>query len=130
MKQLATKGDVKSARILAKEVVRSNKQKDRLSVSKARLGSIGNQLMQQMGMLPSPRVLLDYRHLPTNSYDQSHRLITEVDGDHEAVELVDQASTNKSDNARDEYGDDEGACTRRVLIRKTDSFIPRPSRRE
>ncbi|KAI0732920.1 vacuolar sorting protein Vps24 [Fomitopsis betulina] len=51
VKQLATKGDVKSARILAKEVVRSNKQKDRLSVSKARLGSIGNQLMQQMAMI-------------------------------------------------------------------------------
>ncbi len=49
MKQLATKGDVKSARILAREVVRSNKQQDRLSVSKARLGSINNQLTQQMG---------------------------------------------------------------------------------
>jgi charged multivesicular body protein 3 len=49
VKQLATKGDVKSARILAREVVRSNKQKDRLSVSKARLGSIGTQLSQQMG---------------------------------------------------------------------------------
>ena len=49
VKQLATKGDVKSARILAKEVVRSDKQKDRLSVSKARLGSIGTQLSQQIG---------------------------------------------------------------------------------
>ncbi|KAF9821148.1 hypothetical protein IEO21_00756 [Rhodonia placenta] len=51
VKQLATKGDVKSARILAKEVVRSNKQKDRISVSKARLGSIGHQLSQQMAMV-------------------------------------------------------------------------------
>ncbi|PPR07029.1 hypothetical protein CVT26_005230 [Gymnopilus dilepis] len=51
VKQLAAKGDVKSARILAKEVVRSNKQKDRLSVSKARLGSIGTQLSQQMAMM-------------------------------------------------------------------------------
>ena len=51
VKQLASKGDVKSARILAREVVRSDKQKDRLSVSKARLGSIGTQLAQQMGML-------------------------------------------------------------------------------
>lgn len=51
MKQLAKKGDVKSARILAKEVVRSERQKDRLSVSKARLGSIGTQLQQQLGML-------------------------------------------------------------------------------
>ncbi|CAL1700713.1 unnamed protein product [Somion occarium] len=50
VKQLATKGDVKSARILAREVVRSNKQKDRLSVSKARLGSISHQLAQQLAM--------------------------------------------------------------------------------
>ncbi|KIK06654.1 hypothetical protein K443DRAFT_129598 [Laccaria amethystina LaAM-08-1] len=51
VKQLASKGDVKSARILAKEVVRSTKQKDRLSVSKARLGSIGTQLSQQVAMV-------------------------------------------------------------------------------
>ncbi|KAI0005008.1 vacuolar sorting protein VPS24 [Russula compacta] len=50
IKQLAKKGDTKSARILAREVVRSNKQKDRLSVSKARLGSIGSQLSQQLAM--------------------------------------------------------------------------------
>ncbi|KAH9977789.1 hypothetical protein BGW80DRAFT_1284210 [Lactifluus volemus] len=50
IKQLAKKGDVKSARILAREVVLSNKQKDRLSVSKARLGSIGTQLSQQLAM--------------------------------------------------------------------------------
>lgn len=49
IKQLATKGDVTSARILAKEVVRSKRQLDRLSVSKARLGSINTQLAQQMG---------------------------------------------------------------------------------
>ncbi|KAF8486535.1 vacuolar sorting protein Vps24 [Gautieria morchelliformis] len=50
LKQLAAKGDTKSARILAKEVVRSNKQKGRLHVSKARLGSIEVQLTQQMAM--------------------------------------------------------------------------------
>ncbi|KAH6914854.1 vacuolar sorting protein Vps24 [Coprinopsis sp. MPI-PUGE-AT-0042] len=51
VKRLATKGDTKNARILAKEVVRSKKQKDRLSVSKARLGSINNQLQQQHAMM-------------------------------------------------------------------------------
>ncbi|EJF61223.1 vacuolar sorting protein Vps24 [Dichomitus squalens LYAD-421 SS1] len=51
VKQLAKKGDTKSARIMAKEVVRSHKQMDRLSVSKARLGSISNQLQQQMAMI-------------------------------------------------------------------------------
>ena len=51
MKQLAQKGDVKNARILAKEVVRSDKQKQKLNISKARLGSIGVQLTHQMGAL-------------------------------------------------------------------------------
>ncbi|TFL00486.1 Snf7-domain-containing protein [Pterulicium gracile] len=50
-KKLAAKGDVKSARILAKEIVRSNHQKERLSVSKARLGSINHQLTQQLAMI-------------------------------------------------------------------------------
>lgn len=58
IKQLAKKGDDKSSRILAREVVRSNKQKDRLSVSKARLGSIGSQLSQQLGTVnPLPHLL-------------------------------------------------------------------------
>ncbi|KAL5527222.1 hypothetical protein ACEPAG_6013 [Sanghuangporus baumii] len=50
VKKLAKKGDIKNAKVLAREVVRSNKQKDRLSVSKARLGSINNQLVQQLAM--------------------------------------------------------------------------------
>ena len=41
LKQAAKRGDVKSARILAGAIVRSGKQKDRLTVSKARLNSIG-----------------------------------------------------------------------------------------
>ena len=52
LKALAKRGDSKNARVLAKEIVRSNKVRDRLSVSKARLGSIGMQLQNQLGMLP------------------------------------------------------------------------------
>ncbi|KAF8529129.1 vacuolar sorting protein Vps24 [Hysterangium stoloniferum] len=51
LKQLASKGDTQNARILAKEVVRSNKQRGRLHVSKARLSSIEVQLMQQMALV-------------------------------------------------------------------------------
>ncbi|CAG7848685.1 Charged multivesicular body protein 3 AltName: Full=Vacuolar protein-sorting-associated protein 24 [Serendipita indica DSM 11827] len=51
LKQLAKKGDVKNAKLLAKEVVRSNKQKDRLYVSKARLGSINQQLQEQLAII-------------------------------------------------------------------------------
>lgn len=55
LKQLAKRNDVKSARILAREVVRSNKQVDRLHVSKARLNSVGMQLTHQAGaFLSSP----------------------------------------------------------------------------
>ncbi|KAG9127144.1 hypothetical protein FRC07_000471 [Ceratobasidium sp. 392] len=63
LKQLATKGDVKSARILAKEVVRSNKQKDRLHVSKARLGSIGVQLQHQMALIQQSSANMDIDQL-------------------------------------------------------------------
>ncbi len=51
LKQLAAKNDVKSARLLAKEVVRTNKQKNRLHMSKARLGSIQMQMQHQLGEL-------------------------------------------------------------------------------
>ncbi|THH08642.1 hypothetical protein EW145_g2559 [Phellinidium pouzarii] len=51
VKQLAAKGRVDNARMLTKELVRSNKQKDRLSVSKARLGSINIQLAHQLSMV-------------------------------------------------------------------------------
>lgn len=49
IKKLAKKGDVKNAKILAREVVRANKQKNRLAVSKARLNSIHMQLQHQLG---------------------------------------------------------------------------------
>jgi len=51
LKILAKRGDSKNARILAMEIVRSNKARDRLSVSKARLGSIGIQLQNQLALV-------------------------------------------------------------------------------
>lgn len=56
LKTLAKKNDVKSARILAREVVRANKQRDRLVSSKARVGSVQMQLQNQLGksFLPFP----------------------------------------------------------------------------
>ncbi|KAI0036766.1 vacuolar sorting protein Vps24 [Vararia minispora EC-137] len=50
LKQAAKRGDVKSARVLARAIVRSSKQKDRLAVSKARLNSISMQLKEQLAM--------------------------------------------------------------------------------
>jgi charged multivesicular body protein 3 len=50
VKRLAKKNDLKSAKLLAREVVRSNAQRNRLATSKARLNSIGLQLNHQMAM--------------------------------------------------------------------------------
>ncbi|RXK34867.1 charged multivesicular body protein 3 [Tremella mesenterica] len=51
LKGLAKKNDVKSARILAKELVRAGKQRDRLESSKARLSSVQMQLQHQLSMV-------------------------------------------------------------------------------
>lgn len=52
VKKLAVKGgqdNLKNARILVREVVRSTKQRDRLYTSQARLNSINMQLSHQLG---------------------------------------------------------------------------------
>jgi charged multivesicular body protein 3 len=54
LKALAKKNDVKSARILAKELVRANKQRDRLISSKARMGSVQMQLQHQLCASSAP----------------------------------------------------------------------------
>ncbi|GAA5928307.1 ESCRT-III subunit protein VPS24 [Sporobolomyces koalae] len=51
IKKLAQKGDTKNAKILAREVVRSSKQKQRLQTSKANLNSIHMQLGHQLAMV-------------------------------------------------------------------------------
>ncbi|GAA5848720.1 hypothetical protein JCM3766R1_006423 [Sporobolomyces carnicolor] len=51
IKKLAQKGDTKNAKLLAREVVRSNKQKQRLQTSKANLNSIHMQLGHQLAMV-------------------------------------------------------------------------------
>ncbi|KAJ3219314.1 Charged multivesicular body protein 3 [Dinochytrium kinnereticum] len=48
IKQAAKRNDVASAKLLAKEIVRSRKAKDRLHTSKAQLNSLVMQLQQQL----------------------------------------------------------------------------------
>ena len=50
IKRIARKGDTRNAKLLAREVVRSNKHRTRLITSKARLNSIAMQLQQQLSM--------------------------------------------------------------------------------
>lgn len=50
IKQVAKKGDAKICKMLAKELVRSQRHKNRLHASKAQLNSIVMQLEHQLGM--------------------------------------------------------------------------------
>ncbi|CEJ03683.1 hypothetical protein RMCBS344292_17662 [Rhizopus microsporus] len=49
IKQVAKKGDVKNCKMLAKELIRSQRHKNRLYTSKAQLNSIIMQLEHQLG---------------------------------------------------------------------------------
>ncbi|KAI5449554.1 Vacuolar protein-sorting-associated protein 24 [Naganishia albida] len=51
LKQLAQRGDIKSARLLAREVVRTGRQRQRLAVGKARLGSVQMQMQHQAALV-------------------------------------------------------------------------------
>ncbi|BGP15869.1 hypothetical protein JCM10213_005645 [Rhodosporidiobolus nylandii] len=51
IKKLAQKGDTRNAKLLAREVVRSNRQKSRMQTSKAQLNSINMQLGHQLAMV-------------------------------------------------------------------------------
>ncbi|GAA5958873.1 hypothetical protein JCM8115_000672 [Rhodotorula mucilaginosa] len=51
IKRLAQKGDTKNAKLLAREVVRTNRQKQRMLTSKAQLNSINMQLGHQLAMV-------------------------------------------------------------------------------
>ncbi|GAA6027394.1 hypothetical protein JCM8097_007825 [Rhodosporidiobolus ruineniae] len=51
IKKLAQKGDTRNAKLLAREVVRSNRQKQRMLTSKAQLNSINMQLGHQLAMV-------------------------------------------------------------------------------
>lgn len=49
--QAAKRNDMKSCKILAKEVVNSNRAKTRIVTSKAQLNSLVMQMQQQLGIL-------------------------------------------------------------------------------
>ncbi|GJJ69929.1 charged multivesicular body protein 3 [Entomortierella parvispora] len=51
IKQIAKKGDIKTCKMLAKELVRTRRQKDRIVTSKAQLNSISMQLQHQLATL-------------------------------------------------------------------------------
>lgn len=111
VKKLAQRGDAKNAKLLAREVVRSNRQKQRMQTSKAQLNSIHMQLGHQLGAFISlSGSLLPARltHAPPSD-GQSDGDAPGVNRDHEGVQLAHQAAPTVQHDARNECRNDEGA---------------------
>jgi charged multivesicular body protein 3 len=122
LKVLAKKGDVKSARILAKELVRANKQRDRLVSSKARVGSVQMQLQHQLC-----RSLMRERDRASayaRSDGEGDGCLSKIVRDHEDDEPAHQAATAKCDDARNEHGNDEGRLNLCLASHKSDTLTP------
>ena len=115
LKALAKKNDVKSARILAKELVRANKQRDRLVSAKARLSSVQMQLQHQLceSLLSwfAPARGAAWVML-TCSDGESHWRVPKEHRDHEIDKSAGQAASAERDHAGDVNGDDESGIIR------------------
>ena len=112
IKRLAQKGDTKNAKLLAREVVRTNRQKQRMLTSKAQLNSINMQLGHQLGAVPflrraSRAERSDTTALPSSN-GQGDGNPPGVDRDHEGVKLAHQVAPVVQHEARDERRNDEG----------------------
>ena len=110
VKKLATKGEMNNAKLLAREVVRSNKQRERLFTSQARLNSINMQLTHQLGQ-SNPRFIELQQFLIIifdPSYSQDHWNPTEINRDYETIQLAHQATRTIPNHARTFLRNDEG----------------------
>jgi division protein CdvB (Snf7/Vps24/ESCRT-III family) len=61
LKEAAKKGNVPVCRILAKELARSRKTKERMYASKAQMSSVMMQIQEQLGVLLPVGVVVRYR---------------------------------------------------------------------
>jgi len=116
VKRLAQKGDTKNAKLLAREVVRSNRQKQRMLTSKAQLNSINMQLGHQLGasslslFVPfASHNSTDSKTCPARSHGQGDGHAPGVDRHHEGVQRPRPASSTRRHDAGNERRDDEGA---------------------
>ena len=102
LKQLASKsGQGGNARVLAKEIVRTNKQKTRLHTSIAQLNSIGMQLNHQLGAWSLWHCSVSrLRLMPVHvSYCQDYGPSAKVDRDYEDIQFAHQAARTAKDYA-------------------------------
>mgnify|MGYP001196268293 CR=1 FL=1 len=124
IKQAAKRGDMSTAKLLAKEIVRSRKAVSRLHTSKAQMNSVVMQMQNQMGAPGRPcaarRPLLRTRCLTaachsglwcaTRSATKGHGAHGEEYAGHGRDEPPRQDRRHLADDAGDAEGDVQGVC--------------------
>lgn len=108
VKELAAKEDITSARILAREIVKSNKQMSRLSTCNAHLESVKRQLDEKLGEAIPFFVQQDLIHNQNLSYDESDSNTTGVSAHNEANKPVHRNVKIHSNNARTQLRNEQG----------------------
>ncbi|KAJ1726826.1 Vacuolar protein-sorting-associated protein 24, partial [Coemansia biformis] len=112
IKQLAKKGDVSSCKILAKELVRSRKQRERIATSKAQLNSISLELNYQASKLKvvgslqmSTQIMRSVNQLM--SVPQLQRTLMEMSREMMKAGLIDEMTGDMLDAIDDESLEEE-----------------------
>ncbi|PRP72802.1 SNF7 family protein [Planoprotostelium fungivorum] len=114
IKDLAKKGDKSSAKILAKEIVRSRAAKEKIYKSKAQLNSVGMQLQQNLSMMKLAGVMSKSATIMTSMNDliklpQLHQTMMVMGREMEKAGLIEEMMTDalEMDEDLDEAADEE-----------------------
>ncbi|KAI9473238.1 Vacuolar protein-sorting-associated protein 24 [Coemansia sp. RSA 989] len=131
IKGLAKKGDISSCKILAKELVRSRKQRDRLATNKAQLNSISMELGYQLSKLKvvgslqkSTQVMQSVNRLM--SVPMLQRTLMEMSREMMKAGVIDEMTEDMMDSLEDREGDEEEEVEEemnKVLAQVTDGLL-------
>ncbi|KAJ2357890.1 Vacuolar protein-sorting-associated protein 24 [Coemansia erecta] len=129
IKQLARKGDTTSCKILAKELVRSRKQRDRIATNKAQLNSITMELGYQASKLKvvgslqkSTQVMRSVNRLM--SVPQLQRSLMEMSKEMMKAGVIDEMTEDMMDGLEDEDLEEEAEEeVERVLAEVTNGVL-------
>ncbi|KAJ2378665.1 Vacuolar protein-sorting-associated protein 24 [Coemansia sp. RSA 2611] len=112
IKQLAKKGDVSSCKLLAKELVRSRKQRNRIATNKAQLSAISMELKRQQSMLKvvgnlqkSTQVMRSFHQLM--SVPQMQRAMMEMSREMMKAGIIDEMTEDMMESLDDEDLEEE-----------------------
>ncbi|KAJ2399185.1 Vacuolar protein-sorting-associated protein 24 [Coemansia sp. RSA 2559] len=129
IKQLAKKGDIKSCKALARELVRSRRQKDRIATSNAQLNSISMELRRQLSTLKVAGTLQKSTHVMKSvnqliSVPQLQRSLMEMSKEMMKAGIIDEMTEDMLESIDDADVEEEAeAEVDRVLAEVTEGML-------